>query len=529
MPAKEIKELRKSGKLDEAYALAIKEFDEANVPTQIVNSKNGETINVEPNLLWQKRNLSWVYYDYIKLSCEPAKFEDFKTNLKKIVELNLPEDEKILFDQLAWQIGKMLFAIGFKQPKFGEAVFQPDSNRVHADELFEIAKKLSFTKLSEAYSFLFKAFHTAFKLSQQYVQFVDWWGLENFRKEDFEKEKLPNGKDVMSIAEQAYIAYAKHLLPEKSSSSQLVNPDKIKEFIPKLDKVIDDHPEFQYPPYFKAKLLLALGDKEHMLSALLPFARKKMNDFWVWEVLSEAVSAEDQILSCYCRALLCRTQEEFLIGIRQRIAALLIRKELYSEAKNEIELLVAARTEKNFKIPAPVSNWMQQDWFKNAAAADNNTEFYKRHQDAAEGLLFSDYPEEEIVVDFVNTDKKILNFVSTDERSGFFKYDRFATDVNIGDVLNVRFKEKKPEGLQQIYSVSKSTVPGAAGSLLKTISGKVRIGEGKNFGFVENVYIHPATIKTLNLSNGLQIKGTALKTYNSEKKEWGWKLFKVEP
>ena len=65
--------------------------------------------------------------------------------------------------------------------------------------------------------------------------------------------------------------------------------DKIKalEFIPKLDTIIDHHPEYQYPSYFKAKILLKLGDLDQMLAALIPFAKKKKNDFWVWETLAE--------------------------------------------------------------------------------------------------------------------------------------------------------------------------------------------------------------------------------------------------
>lgn len=528
MPAKEIKELRKRGKLDEAYALAMKEFEEANIPTQIVDQRNGATIDIEPNLIWQKRNLSWVYYDYLKMNCEPGKFDAFNEYLDKIVELNLPEDEKMLFDLLSWQIGKMAFYIAPKPHKTATGFFLPDSSRIQGKKLFESAKSFSFTKPSEGYSFLFKAFHAVFKLTSIYVSFADWWGLENFLREDFEKEKLPDGKEVMSIVEQAFITYAKHLLPEnKGTNIELVNTEKINEFLPKLDVLIDKHPEYQYPPYFKAKLLLVLGDKEHTLSALLPFARKKMNDFWVWEVLSEALTDKNQILSCYCRALLCKTPEEFLIGARQRMAELLIDKKLFPEAKKEIDLLVASRTEKQFKIPTVVTSWMNQEWYKNAETKTSNVDFYRKHQDVAEALLFSDYPEEEIVVDFVNTNKKILNFVTSDGRAGFFKYDRFGSDINVGDVLNVRFKEKKADGPHQIYSLSKSQNPTSIGSLLKSVSGKVKVGVGKNFGFVEDVYIHPNMIKSLNLSDGVQISGMALKTYNSDKNQWGWKLIRL--
>ena len=40
--------------------------------------------------------------------------------------------------------------------------------------------------------------------------------------EDFEKGKMPTGKEVMAVAEQAYIAYAKHLLPKQNQLGEIV-------------------------------------------------------------------------------------------------------------------------------------------------------------------------------------------------------------------------------------------------------------------------------------------------------------------
>jgi len=96
---------------------------------------------------------------------------------------------------------------------------------------------------------------------------------------------MPNGKEVMAIAEQAYIAYAKHLLPKQTQHGEIIfNKDKAEAFLPVLSQIVEDYPQFQYPAYFNAKLLLALGDKDNMLESLLPFAKKKRNDFWVWEL-----------------------------------------------------------------------------------------------------------------------------------------------------------------------------------------------------------------------------------------------------
>ena len=174
MPAKEIKELRVSGKLDEAYTLAKKELDEA--MSRLVSPDEGSDLpsSVHSNLLWAKRNISWVFHEFLKVNCSPEKFDAFLKSLNAIKDLQLPPEETMLFDSLAWQVGKMCFALLKEQTC--------DINRIL--KLLEPVKLFHFTKPSEGYSFLFKAFHKAFKDSDHYLQFVEWWDLNNFRPED---------------------------------------------------------------------------------------------------------------------------------------------------------------------------------------------------------------------------------------------------------------------------------------------------------------------------------------------------------
>lgn len=93
MPVNEITALRKVGKLDEALEMALAE------------------LNSQPKSIWSKRNISWVYYEIAKQNCLPEQFDFFSLNISKIVQLCLPEDEKIIFENVAWQIVKMGFAL----------------------------------------------------------------------------------------------------------------------------------------------------------------------------------------------------------------------------------------------------------------------------------------------------------------------------------------------------------------------------------------------------------------------------------
>ncbi len=498
MPSKEIKELRQAGKLDEALELA-----------------NNELM-AQPDNIWCKRNLSWVLYEFVKINTDKQHFDEFIKWLNEIKGLNLPQDETMLFENLSWQVGKMVFNL--------MKTNSPDFDKLTM--VFEAVKTFQFPKPSEAYSFLFKAFHKAFKDSNQYIEFADWWNLENFREQDFEKEKMENGREIMSIAEQAYNAYSKHLLPKQTSFGEIIfNKEKAEAFLPILSKIVEDFPQFQYPAYFNAKLLLALGNNENMLELLLPFAKKKRNDFWVWTILAEAFSQEpEKVFACYCKALSCKSPEEMLVSLRQKMAAKLIEKNLYNEAKTEIEILVQTRKANEFKIPYEVENWQNMDWYNSAIANNTNLNFYKTYAPIADELLLSDVPEEFVFVEFVNSDKKILNFIASEKKHGFFKYDRFLTNVKIGDVLKVRFQGGSIESSYQILSALKTENTEFKQQFIKEISGAVNKQTNQEFGFIESVYISPAIMKKYHLSDGDTYSGTAIKSFNKLKNQWSWKL-----
>jgi len=498
MPAKEIKALRQSGELEAALNMAKNELES------------------DPENIWAKRNISWVFFDYLKLSAETQNIEDFIVWLQEIQHLGLPATEKLLFDNLAWKIGSIVF----KYYGSGNAEYQ------NVLKLRDLAMSFEYTKPSECYCFLYKAFHKALKDTDGYLLFADWWNFNHLRVEDFEKEKLENGREIMSIAEQAYIAYSKQLLPKQTQHGEVIfNKEKAEEFLPVLSQIVEDYPQFQYPAYFNAKLLLALGNKDNVLESLLPFAKKKRNDFWVWEILAEAFSSDsEKVFACYCKALSCKSPDEMLVSLRQKMASILISRKLYNEARTEIDLLVQARTEHVFKIPPEITNWQGMDWYKTAVQSKSNFGFYKVYTPIAEALLFSDVPEESVIVEFVNKEKKILNFIASENKFGFFKYDRFFSNVKIGDVLKVRFQGGSKEGMHQLYTAIKSTDDDFKSNYMKKITGKIIIPAGKSFGFLEDVFIHPSIVARLKLTDGMDFSGTAIKTYNQEKKQWGWKI-----
>jgi len=505
MSFKEVKELRKSGELENALTLAQQDLE-----------KNISDI-------WNKRSIAWVYYEFLKKYSNAENYDKFIDYLKKIKSLELSEDENMIFDKCSFQVGKMLFSLS------NESI--ADNSKI--DELFNLVKEFHPTKPSGAYSYIFKAFNKFHKTWPNFLNFADWWGYENFSSEDFIQTEY-NGKKIMSLAEQGYISYSKKLLegePVESNGmlmNNAINKELVNEFLSKLEKIIKDHPEYQYPPYFRAKFLMVLGeDTYNVLTSFLPFAKQKKNDFWVWTLFAEIYSEDKELsFSCYCKALSLRTSEAFLVKVHQEFAEMLIEKEMFSEAKTEIERIISVREKEGWKISNQLKQWQNQNWYNKATSKDSNHDLYLKYLKKAEKILYQDIKEEVIAVEFVNRNKKILNFVESEKISGFFKYSNFIKNPQIGNILKVRFDGPGQDGYFKILSLEKAG-DDVKSEAIKEFRGNIRISAFRKFGFVENIFVAPNLIAENNIENDQEIKGKAILSFNKKKEEWGWKAFYV--
>ena len=504
MPAKEIKELRQAGKLEEALTMAQVE------------------LNANPENIWGMRNISWVYYAYLKKYAEENNFVGFIENLVKIKDLNLPEAEVMIFDTSAYQIGSMIFKIQNIEPV--------DYSRVN--QIFDLVRYFHFTKPSEGYSLVMKAFQKGAQNWSRYLEFADWWGLESFTDADYNTEEY-NNRQLPALADKVYSSYSKKLIEGEAVDAygavREIDKEKIKAFLPQLDDIIDKHPEYNFLSYYKAQMLLKVGGNENVLEAFLPFAKQKQNDFWVWGLMAEIFKDDKELeFACYCKALSLRTPDDFLIKTRQVFSKLLIERQLYAEAKTEIKKIISVRQAKGWRIPNDVVQWTESIWYVDAKELSNNKALYEKHIKKAEEMLYSDMPEHLVAVEFVNHDKKILSFVKDKTMNGFFNYEGLVNNPKIGDVLRVRLEPVGSEGFHRALTIEKvedsSQIEVPA---LKDVSGEVEIRQDKNFGFIDDVFIPPNLVETSALTNGQQITVKAILSFNKAKKTWGWKGVKV--
>lgn len=507
MSFKKITDLRKNGQLNEALEMVEQE------------------LRNNPDDIWCKRAAAWVYYDFVKKSVVDKDYDALKSNLVKIKDLGIGQDDKMVFDQVAWQIGKYLFSVDLNDvPGERKEELKGDNGAINAldlveklhesgEEIFVIIANYHFTRPSDSYSFLMKSYLKFFGKAENnsFLSFADWWGLDNFTSDDYTRRKTTDGKSYLSLAEQVYITYAKIILKGKKPDEEAIELDheKINDFIKRLNDVIISQPGWEYAIYYKSKLLLAIGNRNDARETLIPFARKKKSEFWAWDLLSDTFEEEDENrLACLCKSASCDADPKMKRNVMGKLAETL-KKQDYDDI-----------------TISGLSRFKEENKGKKDLQILVKSEKYKKWIMQAEDILFEDIAVELAVVEFVNTNKKILNFVVSKEKAGFFKYDRFLEKVKPGDVLKVRLEGSGINRRYNPYTVE-NTDEYPDEDVYKEFEGEVRKRDDQPFGFLEDVFIDPGMIRNNYISDGDILKVVAIISYNKKKDSWGWKAIRV--
>src|SRR5688572_10014790 len=136
-------------------------------------------------------------------------------------------------------------------------------------------------------------------------------------------------------------------------------------------------------------------------------------------------------------------------------------------------------------------------------------------------------PFQIVAVEFVNREKRSINFVKDENTFGFFSYTDLPKNPHIGDLLKVQLqKGKSDNNFYKLVSLEPAG-PNDVCEAVKEFKGKLLMENKNGFGFVDDIFIYPQLVKKFNFKNGDEIEGKAIYSYNKPKNTWGWKVFWV--
>ena len=421
MNFKEINSIRKSGNIEKAYDMAQEAIHMASeastTPTTETNNKEND------DLLWSKRAMGWVLFDMLKQAADKCDIDGFKKNLQEFLELNFSKTEKVLYNQVYLQLGRMVFAI------------QNDDLEERSTEdliyFIEQAKKIPAEKPSWFHSYFLKACFKARRNYPDFHAFMQWWDVTNLREEDFETEHY-KGQTFSPLAERVYKYFAEYYLKQLANEidNQSAEYKEIIEFMKALDVILLKHPQFYELLYFKLKMMLAIGNiNEETKVQAIAFIKEKHDEFWAWDILSDYLDDEELKISALCRACTVNVPEHFLFQVHLKLAKLFVQRKMYFEAWSESQKIIHTALSNDWHIPKMLKDWSTMDWYKKIQTGENPSELrpsnsYYSAKALIEDYVFNDIAEKTVLIDQYNAKRKMFHFFIDDAHHGYFKIDK---------------------------------------------------------------------------------------------------------
>lgn len=471
---------------------------------QVQEAYNLAKADLEQEKPWAKLTTGKALYYCIKKDADSGQYEQLITHLDEMLSLEqlLPENENTIF----W--------IGYFAKRHLAPTSYDTPTRLSA--LFSKLKGFTFQP-GKGYSALLEGFIRCDAWPEM-ADFFDWWNLENLTVDDYKPVEISKGRKIMSVAERAFIAKSKALL-------RLNDLGRIEEFLPQMDTLMNEHPEMTYPGYFYGKLLLSLGSTpEDALKVIVPFAKKKSTEFWVWQLLSDVFTNDpDKQLACLIRAVHCRTQENFLGKVRIKLAALYIQRDQLDLAKFQIDKVTQCYLPQGWHLPYEVDCWIHQPWINSVSSTDKAPIDYM----AITNEILGEKTEEAFaVVVYVDSKSQKTAMVYGLEKRMSHKL-RFRVDTGMALKLNFVIES---DGKQRLLRTEKCKLPKDL-NYAKRVEGTIKKKSEWPYAFfnygTEKAFISPNVVSKYNVTDGENVKCLIAYDFDKKKESWGWVVISV--
>ena len=481
----------KAGQIQEAYDLAKSD------------------IELNPNDVWAQREMGWALYYLIRKDAENGQYDQLLAHIdefQSLDQLNLTDDAMIFENVIFW-IGyfakKHLTPTGIDTP-------------ARLSTLFAKLRDYTFTP-SKGYSFILESFIKC-DAWQELIDFFQWWNLDNLREEDYRPVEFARGRTIMSVAERAFIAKSKALIRKNDLGM-------IEEFLPQMDELMNNHPEMTYPGYFYGKLLLTLGSTtEDALRVIVPFARRKATEFWVWQLLSDVfINDQEKQLACLLRAVHCRTQENFLGKVRIKLADLLIRRNELPQAKFQIDKVTQCYLSQGWHLPYEIDYWVHQPWINCIVSSDESPIDY---QIISDSILLGGTEEAVAVVTYFDPNSKRASMVYGYEKQ---LKEKIRFKVGPGVVLKLNYITEA-NGRMRVLQASKTQFPSDL-NYAKVVQGTIKKREEWPYAFMhygdQKAFVSPQVVNKYRITDGENLKCQIVYDYDKKKERWNWVVISI--
>lgn len=259
------------------------------------------------------------------------------------------------------------------------------------EKLTELQKpSLAYSQLLRVYTKVVKAAGKDVppRLARKYLEVVGAWNLDNLSDEDW-KPFIPKdkpGERFPSLAENVVSAlYRCGTAKGADGRAQVRSFPQIVGFV---GAAVERFPKQEWFPYYHGRLLVELGRCEEARKRVVETARRKMSEFWVWQLLAETYPDDaDRRLACLCRAASCHAKDEsYLVAVHEMLGDCLCGQGMASEAAFEYAKVDAIRAGKGWRAVRHAHD------VGGVSPAKDNAALYRRLAEGAEAVVLENVP-----------------------------------------------------------------------------------------------------------------------------------------
>lgn len=348
--------------------------------------------------------------------------------------------------------------------------------------------------------------------------FIRIWGLENLSKDDWEQYRTENGNTSPSIVEKLIGVYAKELKTDGVESSE--------DFSQLVDKALAKYPKNQNMPYYKATVLISQGKVQEALTYYKNLIMQFPSKFYLWNQTAELVEDIDTKIGLLCKALTCGADDEFLGGVRLRLASLLYQKGMRENAKHELEKYRATYQNNGWNLKPGF--WQIYNQVNSVEMAVDNHLIYSEYAVKADEFIYSSLPTliaakvaETRNEDHNHPGRKITTWIlrTANDTIKLRKPAKFRLNIRTpnGAIFDVKLQGGRIVWIKE-HTGSLSE------SWLKEICGEVQSHtdkNGKRYAIISGSYIGE------NLLNGIN-EGQRVKGLSIQQKDGRWSAISIK-
>ena len=354
--------------------------------------------------------------------------------------------------------------------------------------------------------------------------FAKWWGVDNFRQEDYKPLELQNGKKIASLNLRFYYRIGRALCSQYLSIN-----DELREWAEEqLELILSQNKEDQWLRLYNCKLMLLKGDSEGALKSIKQIIKKKNQEFWAWSLLGDIITVNDskKAILCYQHAINLSKIPTAVVNVREKLAKLLALQNKHPEAI--VQIIKALELRKKLgsnKISNDLTQMINSNWYKEHL----NTKLPKEI-DVSNQVIDIIYADDDLVlktgvVDNQNQTKKLAHVSFGPDNGVVLMHHQFSkiSNVGIGAIINVFFEEGSHSPIRW-KRADQSLIDG----LLNEFTGILEQVPKKDFGFIrttlkESIFVPPDLMYQMKDKVKSKVTCRAILALDKSKGKEGWK------